>query len=239
MRLGVTLPTFHGEPERTLRLASQAEGAGLDGVFLFDHLWHLGKPGRPALHGPTLMGAVVARTERLIVGSLVARIGLQSNEVLTAMFATLDRMAPGRVVAGLGIGDGLSRAENEAYGIAFPPRPERLNQLLEGARAIRAAGVPVWIGGGTPAMWQVAAAEADAVNLWDTPVPMASEAKPHVAPAEVTWAGLARREMNVETMSSHLSGLAEAGAAWAIFAPVGGDEELADRLAAAREEVFG
>jgi alkanesulfonate monooxygenase SsuD/methylene tetrahydromethanopterin reductase-like flavin-dependent oxidoreductase (luciferase family) len=236
MRVGIVLPTFHSDPARCLRLAEDAEAHGLDGVFLFDHLWHLGKKGRPALHGPTLMGAVLARTKRMVVGSLVARVGIQHDGVLAAMFSTMDRMGPGRVVAGLGIGDGLSREENEAFGIPFPKRPERLNQLIVTARILRQVGLPVWIGGSTPAMWQIAAAEADAVNLWNTPVAMTEEAAPHVSTAEVTWAGLDRRPEEGVSLSGHLAGLASAGTSWAIYAPLAGDDGLAGRLAAARQE---
>lgn len=237
VRLGITLSTFHSEPRRVLRQAAEAEAAGLDGVFLFDHLWHIGRPDRPALHGPTLMGAVAASTRRLVVGSLVARIGLQPNAVLAALFATLNRMAPGRIVAGLGVGDGLSRDENEAYGIEFAHRPARLSQLIECARLVRASGVPVWVGGTSAAIWELAAGEADAVNLWDAELPAVSEASLHVAPAAVTWAGLARGELAGPGLGAHMEALARAGVQWAIYAPVGGEEGLVHRMVAAREKL--
>ena len=236
MRVGVTLPTFHDDPGRVLRLAREAEGSGIDGVFLFDHLWHIGKKGKPALHGPTLMGAIVAATSRIWIGSLVARIGIQQPAVLAAMFGTLDRMAPGRIIAGLGVGDGMNREENEAFGLPFEPRPRRINELLETARQLRAGGLSVWIGGTTAAMWQVAAISADAVNLWNTPVAMTREAVTHVSPAEVTWAGLPRGEVADMGLAAHLAAQAEAGAAWSIYA-AGGDPTFITRLAHARREV--
>jgi len=234
--VGITLPTFHDDPGRVLRLASDAEKAGIDGVFLFDHLWHIGKKGQPALHGPTLLGAVLAATNRIRVGSLVARVGIQRPAVLAAMFATLARMAPGRIIAGVGVGDGLNREENEAFGIPFAPRPERITELVELADGLRGEGIPVWIGGTTVAMWQVAAISADAVNLWNTPVAMTREALPQVSPAGVTWAGLARAEVADMGLAPHLAAQAEAGAAWSIYA-AGADEAFVARLVAARREV--
>jgi len=236
VRVGVTLPTFHDDPGRVLRLAREAEDTGIDGVFLFDHLWHIGKKAKPALHGPTLLGAVVAATDRIRVGTLVARVGIQRPAVLAAMFTTLARMAPGRVIAGLGVGDGMNREENEAFGLSFAPRAERLAEMVELAAGLRADGIPVWIGGTAVAMWQVAAISADAVNLWNTPVAMTREAVPHVAPAEVTWAGLARAEVADMGLAAHMAAQAEAGAGWSIYA-AGSDPAFLTQLADARREV--
>lgn len=228
MRVGVVLPTFHSDAARVIRLARAAEDVGLDGVFLYDHLWHIGKRDKPALHGPTLMAGVAAMTSRLKIGSLVARVGLQRNEVLARMMATTDRVAPGRVIAGLGIGDGLSRDENETYGIEFAPRPGRLAEMVACSRAIRAEGIPVWVGGASDAVWEIAAGEADAVNVWDVEPSTVERAALVAQPAEVTWAGLVRMSAGREAISDRLRALAGAGATWAIAAIVGmKDEDLA------------
>ncbi|MBW3537510.1 MAG: LLM class flavin-dependent oxidoreductase [Actinobacteria bacterium] len=224
MRVGLVLPTFHADAARVTRLATEAEEAGIDGVFLFDHLWHLGKRGRPALHGPTLISALGVATSRITVGSLVARVGIQPNPVLARMMGTAQRMSGGRTVAGLGIGDGLSREENEAYGIEFAPRPARIAELVECCRAIREESVPVWIGGATDAMWSTAAGEADAVNVWDVGPEVVARAAQVAQPAEVTWAGLVRMREGSEAISARMKAVAEAGATWAIGAIVGMDD---------------
>ena len=228
MRIGVVVPTFHSDAGRVIRLARAAEDAGLDGVFLYDHLWHIGKRDKPALHGPTLMGAVAATTSTMNVGSLVARIGLQRNEVLAHMMATTERMAPERVIACLGIGDALSRAENEAYGIEFAPRPARLAQMVECCRAIKAEGIPVWVAGTSDAVWEIAAGEADAVNVWDVEPSTVERAAQVAQPADATWAGLIRMSEGREAISARLRSIADAGATWAVAAIVGmKDEDLA------------
>src|ERR1700722_11473141 len=104
MRVGVTLPTFRDDAV-VLDAARRAEEAGLDGVFVFDHIWPLGRPDRPALSAFPVLGAVCAVTERVSVGPLVARIGLVPEDVLVAEFASLSHLAPGRVIAALGTGD--------------------------------------------------------------------------------------------------------------------------------------
>lgn len=225
MRVGIVLPTFHADAARVTNLARDAEDAGIDGVFLFDHLWHLGRRDRPALHGPTLISAVAVATSRVTVGSLVARVGIQPNVVLARMMGTAQRMSNGRVVTGLGIGDGLSRDENEAYGIEFAPRPARIAELIDCCGALHDADVPVWIGGTTDAMWATAAGEADAVNVWDVGPDVVARAAQVAQPAEVTWAGLVRMREGAEAISDRLKAVADAGATWAIAAIVGMEDD--------------
>ena len=225
------VPTFHDDAGRVVRMSKHAERVGLDGVFLYDHLWHIGKKDRPALHGPTLMSAAAVSTSTVTVGSLVARVGLQRNEVLASMMSTVERIAPGRVIAALGIGDGLSRDENETYGIEFAPRPARLAQLVECCRTIRGEGVPVWVAGTSDAIWEVAAGEADGVNLWDVDPAVVERAGRVAQPAEVTWAGLVRMADGAEHLSARLRALADAGATWAIAAIVGIEDDDVPRLA--------
>ena len=47
--IGVSLPQFTEEPKRLLDGANRAEAAGLDSLWLFDHLWPLGRKDRPIL----------------------------------------------------------------------------------------------------------------------------------------------------------------------------------------------
>ncbi len=185
MRVGVTLPSFRDDTA-ALDSARQAEDLGLDGVFVFDHLWPLGRPDRPALSAFPLLGALCAITTRVSVGPLVARIGLVPDDVLVAEFASLARMAPGRVIAALGTGDSKSATENQAYGIAFAPADERRLALEACAQRIVALGVPVWIGGGSTVTTDMAARIGVAVNMWEgQPAALAA----YAARGEVTWGG--------------------------------------------------
>lgn len=169
VRVGITLPQFRDDAEPALATARAAEAAGLDGVFVFDHLWPLGQPDRPALHSLVLLGALAAETERLTLGPLVARVGLLPNAVLVHALETVHRMVGPRLLVTLGTGDEGNRPENEAYGVAYPPVAERVAALVDCVRRLRSQGVPTWVGGRSRAVRRVAS-EADGWNRWGVDV---------------------------------------------------------------------
>ncbi len=184
MRVGLTLPSFQSEPDKVLAVARAAEDAGLDGVFLFDHLFRrrgdaVDAERRPALELLTMTAAVAAVTERPAVGTLVARATLRPPAVLRSAFDTLDRIAPGRILAGLGGGDDESIAEDTAFGVlpgdpapagsgdaSAEPGEYRLDRLEGAVRALADRLYPVWVAGVSPAAVRLAAGRADGWNRW-------------------------------------------------------------------------
>lgn len=232
MRVGITLPQFRDDAEAALRVALDAEAAGLDGVFVFDHLWPMAQPERPAIHSQALLGALAAETSTMHVGMLVARVGLVPDAVLVHALATVQRMVGDRLIAGVGTGDRLSKAENEAFGVEFAPAAVRLAAVGEVVRALREKGITAWVGGRSGATRQVAVdAGADALNLWDAP----AEEVAAVRDVATTWGGLVRPDVDLDVL---LGGLAAAEATWAVLAPVGFEwHEAVTRIAAAAEAV--
>jgi len=212
VRVGVTLPTFRDDA-LALSSARRAEELGLDGVFVFDHLWPMGAPDRPALSAFPVLGAIAAGTRRICLGPLVARVGLVPDAVLVAELLSLALMAPGRLIAGLGTGDRKSAAENLAYGIAFGAPDQRRSALLEVARPVLGAGVPVWVGGGSVATTELAERLGAAVNLWDGEPAAVAALR---ARCEVTWAGPVAGDG--PRIAQRLTELSRAGATWAVCA---------------------
>ncbi len=213
MRLGVTLPSFRPDASEALEAARRAEELGLDGVFVFDHLWPMGQPDRPAISAFPLLGAVAASTARVCLGPLVARVGLVPDDVLVAELLSLHRMAPGRLIAGLGTGDAKSAEENRAFGIPFAPADRRRLSLTAVARRLRDEGVTVWVGGGSRATSEVAAELGVALNLWEGQPAALSSQK---VKSEVTWAG--PMPAALPELSQRLGELERAGASWAVCA---------------------
>ncbi|HEV7536479.1 MAG TPA: LLM class flavin-dependent oxidoreductase [Acidimicrobiia bacterium] len=206
VRIGLTLPSFQSEPERVLAVARAAEDAGLDGVFAFDHLFRQrgdarGAERRPALELLTMTAAVAAGTTRIAVGTLVARATLRPPGVHRAAFDTLARIAPGRIIAGLGAGDGESLAEDTAFGVLPGDPPPggagvdtgdtgayRLARLEATVAALGPGPYPVWVAGVSPAAVRLAANRADGWNRWGGGPPSFATAVERVR-AEVANAG--------------------------------------------------
>jgi alkanesulfonate monooxygenase SsuD/methylene tetrahydromethanopterin reductase-like flavin-dependent oxidoreductase (luciferase family) len=224
MRVGITLPQFADAAEGALEAARTAETAGIDGVFCFDHLWPMGRPDRPALSSAPLLGALAASTSTLSIGTLVARVGLVPDEVLVAVLLSLADLSAGRLIAGLGTGDLLNRAENEAYGVPFGPADERRGRMAMVATTLRARGIPVWIGGGRAKTMAVADRVGAAVNVWGADA--ARVAALAADGREVTWGGPVGRK--VPEVASRLGELARAGASWAVCAWPGSVEVVAE-----------
>lgn len=250
--MGVTLPQFGSDAEWALAVAARAEACGLDGVFVFDHLWPMGNPNGQVLHGLTLLAALAEHTAVVAVGSLVARVGLVSDEVLVDTLATIHDIAGGRLVAGLGVGDSLSRDENLASGIAYPPLGVRLTSLSHCLDGLAQAGVRTWVGGRAPAL-MVAAERAGGWNGWElTSAALAAAGEGFAARGqvgssfEITWGGqvvvaadqaavdavLDRRRAQGRSwalagtprrLAAQVSELSAAGASWVVCSPAGPD----------------
>jgi probable F420-dependent oxidoreductase len=136
VRFGVYLPNFgdHAEPGRIVTLAREAEEAGWDGFFLWDHLQRAGFRGEQgaALVDPwiALAGAAVA-TERLRLGPLVTPLARRRPWVVARQAASLDHLSGGRLVLGVGLGSPPD-AEFAAFGESPDPRVrgEKLDESL-------------------------------------------------------------------------------------------------------------
>ena len=224
VRIGLTLPSFQSDHERVLAVARAAEDAGLDGVFLFDHLFRQRGDAddaerRPALELLTMTAAVAAATSRITVGTLVARATLRPPAMLRAAFDTLARIAPGRIVAGIGAGDDESLAEDRAFGV-LPGDPEpagtehtsqpdfgayRVARFEATAKALQGREYPVWLAGRSPAALRLAAATGDGWNHWG------SEAEAYAAAVKRLQTEVARTGRDADAFTYTWGGLAVLG----------------------------
>ena len=155
-----------------LAMAERAEAAGFDSVWIGDSL--IAKPRHEPL---TLLAAVAARTKRVRLGTGVLLPALRNPLVLAQIVATLDRIAEGRVILGVGIAADAPaiRREFAAAGVPWERRVGRYLETLEICRALwsrdgvsfsgkhftldnvtmepkphRPGGPPIWIGGSGP-----------------------------------------------------------------------------------------
>ncbi len=111
-----------------LRLARRLEASGFRGLLMGDH------PGSGAAPMPAL-GAAAAVTHTLELGTCVMQAGVRQPVQVAADAATLDLLAPGRVV--LGIGAGHTPREWADIGRDRPAPRERAARLAEFAEVTR------------------------------------------------------------------------------------------------------
>ena len=113
MRFAVDIPnigTFGGQgndfadPHFVAELAHEAEQAGWDGFFIWDHI---GADWPVALADPwILLAAVALRTTSIKLGPMVTPLPRRRPWKLARETATLDHLSRGRLILGVGIGGG-------------------------------------------------------------------------------------------------------------------------------------
>lgn len=132
MKIGVQLP----EVERAVRwveirdMARTAEDAGLDSLWLGDHL--LFRDEVTGDRGPweawSLLAALAEATERVLIGPLVAATSFHNPAMVAKKAATVDEISGGRLI--LGLGAGWNRAEYEAFGFPYDNRVSRFEEAF-------------------------------------------------------------------------------------------------------------
>jgi alkanesulfonate monooxygenase SsuD/methylene tetrahydromethanopterin reductase-like flavin-dependent oxidoreductase (luciferase family) len=138
-RDAVTLARPDAEP--LLALGEQAEALGFDAVWVGDS-----PHARPRHDALLMLAALAARTQRIGLASGVLIAALRSPLLLAQAAATLDQIAAGRLVLGVGAGFPLPATENEfrVVGVPYAGRVGRLTEMIAALRSLwRAAGTPV------------------------------------------------------------------------------------------------
>lgn len=165
VRLSITAPQFSSTIEPVLEAARFVEEAGLDGLFLFDHLIPLGDPQRPVLELAATLGAVAASTSTILIGTLVLRAPLRGPEISAAVARTAAAVAGPRLVVGLGAGDRMSADEAHRYGGTHDSLPARVAAVRSTLEVLEGTGVTTWLGG-THERILALAPQADGWNGW-------------------------------------------------------------------------
>jgi alkanesulfonate monooxygenase SsuD/methylene tetrahydromethanopterin reductase-like flavin-dependent oxidoreductase (luciferase family) len=106
MRYGINLPPFgeFGEARALAELAREAEAAGWDGFFIWDHIlfdigWH------PLVDPWVALAAVAMSTSRMRLGTMLTPLPRRRPWKLARETVSVDRLSGGRLTLGVGIGD--------------------------------------------------------------------------------------------------------------------------------------
>jgi len=173
---------------RALReLALTAESAGVDSVWIYDHLlYHFDeKEPQGVWEGWTIWAALAEATSRVELGALVLCTAFRNPAVLAKMAVTLYEVSDGRVI--LGLGAGWHKPEFDAFGLEFERKVDQFEEALEIIIPLVREGkadfqgefhqannclmlpapkrrIPILIAGKQPRMMRLVAKHADAWN---------------------------------------------------------------------------
>ncbi len=143
LRCGLYLPNFgaFGDARTLAALAADAEAAGWDGFFVWDHV---ARPAPPmnVVDPWVALAAIALATTRMRIGALVTPLPRRRPWQVARATASIDRLSGGRLVFGAGIGSGRS-VEWEDLGEETDP-PTRGAMLDEGLAVLAGlwAGAP-------------------------------------------------------------------------------------------------
>ncbi len=135
LRLGYKASAEQFGPKELADCAVLAEQAGFDSVFVSDHLQPWRHDGGHAPAALPWLGAVGARTERILIGTSVLTPTFRYHPAVIAQaFATLGMLYPDRVILGVGSGESLNEVP---LGLQWPDGKERFARLKEAVTLIK------------------------------------------------------------------------------------------------------
>ncbi len=197
IKVGLYLPNGDGKMSPgihrwtdVLRLAQKAEDAGLDSVWVADHMiFELhDEPTEGRWECWQMLAAIAATTSNVEIGPLVTCMGFRNPALLAKIAETTDEISNGRLI--LGLGAGWHEPEFTTYGFPYDHRASRFEEgfrilydlihedgstyhgiyyTTEGAvvrpRGPRKGDLPIMVGTDGPRLLQLTARYAD---IWNT-----------------------------------------------------------------------
>ncbi|HEX5505888.1 MAG TPA: LLM class flavin-dependent oxidoreductase [Thermomicrobiales bacterium] len=178
MQYGISVPNFadYADPRALADLARDAEAAGWDGFFLWDHIlfdtaWRL-----PLADPWVALAAVAASTTRVRLGPLVTPLARRRPWKVARETVTLDHLSGGRLILGVGLGyppgaefgqfgeetDNRVRARKLDEGLdiltglwsgepfAYAGEQYRLQETVFLPRPVQRPRIPIWVAGYWP-----------------------------------------------------------------------------------------
>ncbi|KAA8889492.1 TIGR03619 family F420-dependent LLM class oxidoreductase [Nocardia colli] len=154
MKLGLFAINYGScaEPRTAVRVAQHAEAAGFESLWSAEHLvlpdpspegFSLA-PTLPLLDTVVGLTVVAAHTTTVKIASGIIVLPLRNPVVLAKELASLDQVAQGRLIVGVGVG--YVRAEFAAVGVAMSERAARTDDYIGAMRALWSMPQPAYRG---------------------------------------------------------------------------------------------
>jgi alkanesulfonate monooxygenase SsuD/methylene tetrahydromethanopterin reductase-like flavin-dependent oxidoreductase (luciferase family) len=134
VKFGLYLPNFGDaiSAHAIADLTSEAESAGWNGFFLWDHILYSQTQLSPMVDPWIALTAAAVQTENIRLGTTVTPLARRRPWVLARTTATLDQLSNGRVILSVGLGE-PAKVEFSMFGEQSDPkvRAEKLDESLE------------------------------------------------------------------------------------------------------------
>ncbi|MFW9834193.1 MAG: LLM class flavin-dependent oxidoreductase [Candidatus Thorarchaeota archaeon] len=180
MKFGINIPNFgwFGDIDTLVELAVEAEDAGWEGLFLWDHMLVFKQDDMvlPFVDPWIALAAIACNTSDLILGPLVTPIPRRRPWKIAREALSIDHLSKGRLVLGVGIGappdvefeyfgevrDDKKRAEMLDEGLeiitglwtgepfSFKGVHYNLEEMTFLPKPKQDPRIPIWVGGGIP-----------------------------------------------------------------------------------------
>ncbi|MGB8346973.1 MAG: LLM class flavin-dependent oxidoreductase [Ktedonobacteraceae bacterium] len=120
MQFAINTPNFgsFGDARLMAELAHEAEDAGWDGFFIWDHIGGDPEQALPMADPWVELTAMAMATSRIKLGPIVTPLPRRRPWKLARESVTLDRLSNGRLILGVGIGSDIYFKEYSSYGEA-------------------------------------------------------------------------------------------------------------------------
>ena len=110
MKFGLTMPPIgpYSDPNYLASIAADAEKAGWDGFFIWDHVVY-DNPAHPFVDPWIGLAAIAMRTERIRLGPMITSLARRRPWKVARETVSLDLLSQGRFIMGVGLGSPASR----------------------------------------------------------------------------------------------------------------------------------
>ena len=208
MNYALYLPNFGDETSALAlaELAAEAEAAGWDGFFLWDHMLYSQSQKLNIVDPWIALTAIAMKTTRLRFGTTVTPVSRRRPWVLARQTATLDQLSGGRLILSVGLGepaqvdfaafgedpDARVRAEKLDEGLdilnglwsgkafSYQGVHYRIKKVAFRPTPLQKPRIPVWVGG-----WWPNPAPFRRAARWDGVLPLKKDGGFFIGPQEL------------------------------------------------------
>ena len=114
MKFAIYVPNFgaFGDARVLANLAREAENAGWDGFFIWDHVLWSSPEEQPVVEPWVALTAIAMATEQIRIAPIITPLPRRRPWQVARQAASLDQLSGGRLILGVGIGSVRPRIQS-------------------------------------------------------------------------------------------------------------------------------